>query len=193
LNEEAIRLPYYSTSLKTHGKAGLLMGKGKIQVYTGDGKGKTTAALGLALRASGWGMRIAFFQFLKGRSTGEAEMGLKLGWDFRQFATGRWFIDSLPDEQEKMMAGEGIKATVNSFQENDIVVLDEISHALNSGLIQREEFLQVLAKKPKGIELVLTGRNMPDYVLEKADLVTEMKMIKHPFERGEIARKGVEF
>ena len=169
------------------------MEKGLIQVYTGDGKGKTTAALGLALRASGWGMRIAFYQFLKGTSTGEAEMGSKLGWDFRNFATGRWFIDTPPDDQEKRLAGEGLKAATRSLQENDLVVLDEISHALNSGLIKCEDFLQLFVRKPNGTELILTGRNMPDYVLEKADLVTEMKMIKHPFERGEKARKGVEF
>ncbi|HEX2953456.1 MAG TPA: cob(I)yrinic acid a,c-diamide adenosyltransferase [Bacillota bacterium] len=169
------------------------MEKGVIQVYTGDGKGKTTAALGACLRAYGQGFSVVFFQFLKAGKTGESQMAERLGWDFRQFATGRWFIDSPPDEQERAMVQEGLRIALQALQEKDLVVLDEFSHALNLGLITEEDFNALLEQKSDHVELILTGRDMPKYVLERADLITEMRLVKHPFQKGEEARRGIEY
>lgn len=169
------------------------MTNGLFQVYTGDGKGKTTAALGLCLRAAGQGFSIAFYQFLKAGETGEARMAKMLGWDFRQFATGRWFMDGPPDERERELAQEGLQTALRALEEKELVVLDEFSHALNSGLLSEEDFFLLLDKKPDHVELVLTGRDMPLYVMDHADLVTEMGLIKHPFETGVSARRGIEY
>ena len=162
-------------------------------MYTGDGKGKTTAALGQAVRASGWDLSVGFYQFLKGSETGEARMAERFGWDFQQFASGRWFIDRAPDDEEKALANEGLKVAQAAVQHKDLVVLDEISHALNIGLITVENFVQLLDGRPPETELILTGRKMPDWVLERADLVTEMRRVKHPFEEGFEARRGREY
>lgn len=169
------------------------MENGIIQVYTGDGKGKTTAALGQAFRASGWGLQVGFYQFLKGPATGEAQMAQKLGWDFRQFATGRWFVDHAPDDEERALAKEGLRVAGDATQSKDLVVLDEISHALNLNLIAIDTFLTFLEEKPPGTELILTGRNMPEFVLERAALVTKMQLIKHPYDHGLKARQGREY
>lgn len=169
------------------------MEQGLIQVYTGDGKGKTTAALGACLRAFGQGFSIAFYQFLKAGETGESRMAERLGWDFRQFATGRWFVDTPPDEQERELARAGLQAAIQALQVRDLVVLDEFSHALNIGLLTDQDFMTLLKHKSEHAEVIVTGRNMPDYVLKHADLITEMRLIRHPFDDGEQARRGIEY
>ena len=169
------------------------MQRGLIEIYTGDGKGKTTAALGLALRAAGHGYAVAFYQFLKGPGTGEQISGPKLGWEMRQFATGRWFIDRAPDQAERDLVWQGYQAALRALAGKDLVVLDEISHVLNLGLLTREEMEALLDQKPPHVELVLTGRAMPSYVLDRADLITEMKAVKHPYGQGAPARQGIEY
>lgn len=169
------------------------MQQGLIEIYTGDGKGKTTAALGLALRAVGHGYTVAFYQFLKGSKAGEVCSGRQLGLEIRQFATGRWFMGEQPDQAERDLAAEGYRAALGAMAEKDLVVLDEISHALNLGLLSRGEMEALLDQKPSGVELVLTGRGMPNYLLARADLITEMKMVKHPFQQGIHAREGIEY
>jgi cob(I)alamin adenosyltransferase len=167
--------------------------KGLIQVYTGEGKGKTTAALGACLRAVGQGFSVAFYQFLKAGQTGESRMAERLGWDFQQFGTGRWFIDIPPDEQERQIARQGLQIALQALREKDLVVLDEFSHALNRGLLTADDFHMLLSNRSERVEVILTGRNMPDYVMAKADLITEMRLVKHPFEQGEKARPGIEY
>lgn len=172
--------------------------RGLIQVYTGDGKGKTTAALGLALRAAGWGLKTHFIQFLKGgKATGEirAVEPLQPNLVVSQFGSGRFIIGRQPDEEEKALARNGLAAAGMDFASHsyDLIVLDEISHAVNLGLVVLEDVMTLLAQKPPEVEVVLTGRNMPPAIIELADLVTEMVPIKHPMDRGIEARRGIEY
>jgi cob(I)alamin adenosyltransferase len=174
------------------------MKQGFIQVYTGDGKGKTTAAIGLAARAWGRGLKVKVYQLLKAAgSSGEH-------WTFMAFdpplpvyplGTGEFIFNrkATPAEIEKaVIAWQQIDAAIISG-ENDLIVIDELSHAMNKGLLDANQVLTTLMKKPAGLELVLTGRDMPASILELADLITEMKMVKHPFQRGFEAREGIEY
>jgi cob(I)alamin adenosyltransferase len=166
-----------------------------IQIYTGDGKGKTTAAVGLAVRAHGHGQRVAVFQFLKTeQENGEARVLRRLGIFCRQYGSGRWLVDREPDREELALAAQGWaeveRAVTTGYQ---LVVLDEISHAVNGGLLRLEQVRSLLAEAPSGVELVLTGREMPEELLVLADLITEMRAVKHPFTRGIGARKGIEY
>jgi len=166
-----------------------------IQVYTGDGKGKTTAAVGLAVRAHGHGLRVALFQFLKTeRENGEAQALRRLGILCRQYSSGRWLINREPDQEERALAAQGLadaeRAVTAGYQ---VVILDEISHAVNLGLLPVEKVRSLAANLPAGIELILTGREMPVELENMADLVTEMRAVKHPYARGVGARRGIEF
>ena len=170
--------------------------KGLIQVYTGDGKGKTTAAMGLAVRALGNNFKVKILQFFKSELSGEVAPLKNLGAEVI-LCNGQdkptWTMNA---EEEKTLvydtksAWEIFKQTVNS-QEYDLIILDEANHALNREYIAKEEVLGVFSKPLKS-EVVFTGRNAPGWLLEKADLVTEMKMHKHPFQQGIPARKGIE-
>jgi len=165
-----------------------------IQVYTGNGKGKTTAALGLALRAHGQGLSVAIFQFLKKEKSGEIKAGRELGISIRQYGSGCWLIDRRPTEEEKQLAAKGLAeaaaAVCRGFR---LVVLDEISHAVNLGLLSLADVLSFLEKLPVEMELVLTGRAMPEELIQRADLVTEMQEVKHPYHRGTGPRRGIEY
>ncbi|HBL35554.1 MAG TPA: cob(I)yrinic acid a,c-diamide adenosyltransferase [Firmicutes bacterium] len=166
-----------------------------IQIYTGDGKGKTTAAVGLAVRAHGHGLRVAVFQFLKtAQENGEARVLRGLGIDCRQYGSGRWLIDREPDPAELALAAQGWaeveRAVATGYQ---LVVLDEISHAVNGGLLPLEQVKSLLEEAPTDVELVLTGRAMPEEFLVLADLITEVRAVRHPFTRGIEARKGIEY
>lgn len=173
---------------------------GLVQVYTGDGKGKTTAALGLALRAIGRGLRVVVIEFMKESplGTGELEAAKRLSPDLtiKQFA-GDFLGGTTPEKfaDVKKAVGEGLKFARKIFAEKscDILVLDEISHAINFNVADLEAVLTLIKEKPADMELILTGRNMSQEVLDKADLVTEMRSVKHYFERGIDARKGVEY
>lgn len=171
--------------------------QGLIQVYTGNGKGKTTAALGLALRAAGRGMRTYFGQFLKGRPTGEVEAAGRLAplIVIEQFGR-KGFIrvtEGVADEDVDR-ARKGLRRCLEAMLTGDfrVVVLDEVNTAVHLKVLGEREVLDVLDRKPADVELVLTGRYAPPAFLERADLVTEMKDVKHYGDRGVRARQGIE-
>jgi cob(I)alamin adenosyltransferase len=174
------------------------MRQGLIQAYTGDGKGKTTAALGQVVRAHGRGLRAAIFQLLKmpgGSGEHRSLAGLSPTVPIYAMGSGDFILGRQPTEAEVRQAEECwklIKAAIRT-KTYDIIVIDEISHALNKGLLKMEEVLEVLKNKPAELELILTGRDMPPAITNLADLVTEMKMVKHPFQQGIEAREGIEF
>ena len=173
------------------------IGRGYIQVYTGDGKGKTTAALGLAVRAAGHGLRTVIIQFMKGWiDYGELEGVRMLAPYVEILQTGRdTFVNRKnPDPEDVRLARDGWELAKRFMREGktDSLVLDEINCAMDFGLIPVEEVIDALRSKPSGMELVLTGRGAPDAVIEIADLVTEMKELKHYYAKGVDARVGVE-
>ncbi len=166
-----------------------------IHVYTGDGKGKTTAALGLTLRAVGAGWRVLFCQFLKHGEFSEIKALKKLGEQvtIRQYGSGR-FTKGKPSEKEVEMARAGLSETMQDMVDGkyDLIVLDEINVAVHFGLIPLEGVISLLEKRPQDVELVLTGKWAPKEIMARADLVTEARMIKHYFSKGVRAREGIE-
>jgi cob(I)alamin adenosyltransferase len=173
------------------------MKKGLIQVYTGDGKGKTTAALGLALRAVGHGMKVLIIQFMKGSiEIGEIKAAQKLAPYLTIVPMGRETFVSKdnPHPEDIKIAREGLLLSQKAIQngEYDVVILDEINVAIEYGLISISDLLHLLDSKPNEVEIVLTGRNARPELLERADLVTEMVKRKHYFDEGVPARKGIE-
>lgn len=170
---------------------------GYVQVYTGNGKGKTTAALGLALRAAGHGMKTYFGQFLKGQHYGELDAVEKLSPLIRIERFGRegfLHITDGPDDEDIRRAREGLGKCREAMLSGryDIVVLDEINTAVLLKVLTVEEVLGLVNDKPEAVELVLTGRGAPEAVIHRADLVTEMRDIKHYYDRGVKAREGIE-
>jgi len=171
--------------------------RGIVQVYTGNGKGKTSAAFGLALRGIGRGLKVYVIQFIKGGfDYGELYIVDKLpNLTLKAFGRGR-FVTEKPPEKEDTELGEkalALAEEVVKSEEYDIVILDEINVALNLKLIKIERVLELIRNKPKHVELILTGRYAPDEIIEAADLVTEMKEVKHPYNKGFQARKGIEY
>jgi len=172
--------------------------KGLVQIYTGEGKGKTTAALGLALRAVGRGFRVYIVQFMKGRGGyGELE-GLKRlqpECQLEHFGAQGWVHkgENLEEHIKEVRKAFMRAQEIIISKEWDIVILDEILNALWFELIPESEVLELLNKKPLHVELVLTGRNASQALIERADLVTEMVQRKHPFEQGIMARPGIEY
>jgi cob(I)alamin adenosyltransferase len=171
--------------------------KGLVQVYTGDGKGKTSAAFGLALRAIGRGLKVYIVQFIKGGfDYGELYVVDKLpNLTLKAFGRGRFVTRKPPDEVDVALAEEAFnlaKEVVESG-EYDMVILDEINVALSLKLISLEKVLDLIKRKPEHVELVLTGRYAPNEIIEAADLVTEMREIKHPYRKGWPARMGVDY
>ncbi|MBA7535334.1 Corrinoid adenosyltransferase [subsurface metagenome] len=172
------------------------MEKGLVQIYTGNGKGKTTASLGLTLRACGHGFRVFIAQFAKGMSYGELTALKKFDSlvCIRQY--GRTcFIYNKPEKEDIELAKVGwedVKTAVSS-REYDIIILDEIGIALYYKLISLDEVKNLIQNKPESLELVLTGRKMPEELFTLSDLVTEMCEIKHYYRKGVEARKGIEY
>lgn len=170
--------------------------KGLVQVYTGNGKGKTSAAFGLALRAIGRGLKVYIIQFIKGGfDYGELYMLDKLpNLTLKAFGRGRFVTAKPPEKEDIKLAEEALQLSekVVTSGEYDVVILDEVSVALNLKLISLDDVLELIKTKPKHVELVLTGRSAPNEIIEVADLVTEMREIKHPFSKGFPARKGIE-
>jgi cob(I)alamin adenosyltransferase len=177
------------------GMAGKLE-QGLVQIYTGEGKGKTTAALGLALRALGRNLKVYMLQFLKGEDTGELHAGRLFGDNFVIEQTGlKGFIHrGKIDPADAHRAREALQEAkeILSRGEYDLVILDEINVALYFELISVHEVVQVLAARAPHVEVVLTGRYAPPELVEMADLVTEMKNIKHYYQAGVSAREGIE-
>ncbi len=173
------------------------LARGLIQVYTGNGKGKTTAALGLALRASGHGLRVLIIQFMKGwPNYGELRAVKHLpGVELRQFGRAEFVDRNNPDPADVRMAQDALQAAAEAMarDECDILILDEVNVALDFGLITLDEVLRLLDAKPPTMELVLTGRSAHPELIRRADLVTEMLDIKHPFAEGVQARRGIEY
>lgn len=170
--------------------------KGLIIVNTGNGKGKTTAALGVALRASGYGMKVIMLQFFKGKwKYGELRSAPKLE-TFEIQPMGQGFTwESKDIEIDKAMVREAWQAAKDKILSGnyDIVILDEINYALSYGFLPVEEVVEFLGKKPLMLHVILTGRDAKPEIIEIADLVTEMREIKHPFQQGISAQKGIEF
>jgi len=171
--------------------------KGLVQVYTGDGKGKTSAAFGLALRAVGRGLKVYVIQFIKGGfDYGELHIIEKLpNIKLATFGRGRFITDVPPSEEDVKLARQAFELAkkVLNNGEYDIVILDEINVALNLKMIKTSEVVQLIRNKPRHVELILTGRYAPAKIIEAADLVTEMKEVKHPYAQGVPPRKGIEY
>jgi cob(I)alamin adenosyltransferase len=171
--------------------------QGMIQVYTGDGKGKTTAALGLACRAAGHGYKILIIQFMKGnRDYGELETARRLApqLTIRPMGRGCRISREDPDPEDVKLCREAMLYAQRAIigGEYDIVVLDEINVAVGLGLVPKEEVLKLLDERPARLELILTGRHACREIVERADLVTEMKEIKHYYQKGIQSREGIE-
>lgn len=182
---------------------------GLVHVYTGDGKGKTTSSLGLALRAIGSNLKVHMIQFLKSGFTGELYSAKKLGFAIEQFGvdalkerqkhfqefadkTGAFIFQ--PDIKEKEAAMQGWEHAKKTIQSNeyDVVILDEINCVLEKGLIPLSEVLEIV-KNHGNAELVLTGRDAPKELIEAADYVSVIQRVKHPWQKGIVARKGIEY
>jgi cob(I)alamin adenosyltransferase len=171
------------------------MMKGYIQVYTGDGKGKTTAAIGLAIRAAGAGLRVFIAQFVKGMHYGELEALERHAGRITVRQFGRdCFIDRDPAEEDRSAARRGLEevGTILRSGAYDLVILDEANIATHFGLFAVDELIALMRSKPEAVEMVITGRRADPRVIENADLVTEMKEIKHYYTRGVQARPGIE-
>ena len=168
--------------------------KGYIQVYTGDGKGKTTAALGLAVRAAGAGLKVFIAQFVKGMEYNELKTISKIkNVEIKQFGRKCFIYDQPTDKDinSAMKGWEEVKK-ITGAGNYDILILDELNIALQYKLIPLNEVLEFLKSKPENIEIIITGRNAPYEIIELADLVTDMKEEKHYFSKGIKARQGIE-
>lgn len=174
--------------------------KGIIIVYTGKGKGKTTAALGIVLRAVGHGYKVGMIQFIKGEwYYGELTSSKRLEPEFELIAAGRGFVgivdDDHPIEDHQKAAKDAIEVAKQKIASGnyDIMILDEINYAAKLNLVSQQDILDIIAAKPEKTSLVLTGNYVPEAIMAAADLVTEMREIKHPYQRGIKAKKGIDF
>lgn len=175
------------------------MKPGLIHIYCGDGKGKTSAAAGLAVRAAGWGKRTLFVRFLKNENSGEVKALKQISEiEVLPLKKSYGFFSSLTEEEKKEAQAtyrELWREAVSLISGGsfDILVADEFMAAYNYGLIPQEEALRFLKEKPESLEVVLTGRNPDPQLVELADYVSEIRKIKHPFDRGVGARRGIEY
>lgn len=173
--------------------------KGLVQVYTGNGKGKSTAAIGQAVRAAGHGYKVGFISFFKDPDVfgyGEYQSMEKLGIQTFHFARKHpHFYKDLNHDEVREECARGLEFIRGLLQDEswDMLVLDEINIALRDGFLEEEDVLSLLAEKPDTMELVLTGRGVSERILEKADLVSEIREVKHPFRQGVKSREGIEY
>lgn len=170
---------------------------GLIQVYTGTGKGKTTASLGLAMRACGHGLRVYMIQFMKGRiDYGELRVAQNIeGLTIEQFGRPEFVDKDNPAKEDVKLAREALQRSEEVILSGkyDMVILDEINAAIEWNLIELEDVVNLLRKRPEGVEIVLTGRYARKEIVDLADLVSEIREIKHPFKRGVHSRVGIDF
>jgi len=174
--------------------------KGLVIVYTGGGKGKTSAALGLVLRAVGYNHKVCMIQFVKGSwHFGELDSAKRLAPEFELITAGKGFVgildDKSPREEHVKAANDTLAISREKIMSDkfDVVILDEINYAIQLELLKLDDVLQLIKAKPTELDLVLTGNHATKEVIELADLVTEMKEIKHPFKSGIKAKKGIDF
>jgi len=173
--------------------------RGLIIVNTGPGKGKTTAAMGTALRAVGQGMRVLMLQFLKGSwHYGELDAVKAFGNNFIMKQMGRGFVKvgtEKPDPEDVRMVEEAWGEAVKAMQsgECDLLVLDEINYAISYGMLDPAKVVEALQSKPEQVHVILTGRNAHPTIVEIADTVTEMRQVKHAYEKGVMAQRGIEY
>lgn len=171
--------------------------KGLIIINTGNGKGKTTAAFGQALRAAGQGMKICIIQFIKGQAqTGEAlafASAFPGQIELHLAGTGFTWQQEIETVKEAALAGWRLAKEKILNDAYDLIILDELTYLINFGLISEDEVIDLCRKRPKRLHLVITGRDASPGLIEYADLVTEMRAIKHPFQKGIKAQKGIEF
>jgi cob(I)alamin adenosyltransferase len=177
-----------------------MIDKGLIIIYYGNGKGKTTAALGVALRAIGYNHNVCMIQFIKGEwDYGELYSSNKLKPNFELIVTGKGFIgiidDDHPIEEHVQSSKNALKIAREKISSNkyNTIILDEINYALKLNLITENEVIDLLDSKPAELNIIMTGNYLSDKILEIADLVTEMKEVKHPYKKGIKAKKGIDF
>lgn len=175
------------------------MENGLIHIYTGKGKGKTTAALGLAFRALGYNKKVYFLQFLKGRETGEKKTAAGIsGLTFARVNKTEKFVFQMNEEEKRQLQKE-VKNVWNNLEvitrdsSYEIIILDEIMGALSNNIVELKNVIRLINNKADDKELILTGRGVPRKLIELADYVTEMNLIKHPYDRNIPAREGIEF
>lgn len=170
------------------------MEKGLVEIYTGDGKGKTTASIGLAIRAKSYNLNVCYIYFHK-KNPKEIKILKKIGIDVFGFAKKHPCFEKVNQEKIREECLKGIKFIEKIYKEKkyDVIICDEILISLRDGFLKEEEILKIIEEKPGNIELVLTGRYITEKLIEKADLVSEIKNIKHPYQKGIKARKGIEF
>ncbi len=170
---------------------------GTVQIYTGDGRGKTTAALGQAIRAAGHGFKVIVIQFMKGKiNYGELKAAKRIpGFTIEQYGLPSFVDRDNPSKEDIELAKKGFERAkkVVMSSEYDMIILDEINVALDYGLVSLDEVIELIKKRPKHIELILTGRYAPKKLIKIADLVTEMKEVKHHYQKGIQAREGIEY
>ncbi len=171
------------------------MERGLIHIYTGDGKGKTTAAAGLCVRARSRGLRVLFAQFMKKASGGESDLLRELSVDVKIFegVASPLFTPGIDRSDIRNETRKALNFLASALKDYDLVVLDEFNCLIDEGYVTPEECIEFLKKKPEALELVLTGRHAHESLLEYADQVTEMKDVKHPYRKGERARAGIEY
>lgn len=179
-----------------------MLDKGLIHIYTGNGKGKTTAAMGLALRAAGHGRKVLICQFLKPPALDLGERKalksvdgitievLNQPWDMEKSLNDKIAVEKMSDCMQQTLASIAERAVKKIY---DVIILDEIVFCLDKNLARLSDIKAIIEKRDKSVEIVMTGRGAKQELIDLADLVTEMKSIKHPFEKGAAARKGIEF
>lgn len=170
---------------------------GLIQVFTGNGKGKTTAALGEGLRACGHNFKVLIVQFMKGDiEYGEVKIAHKIAnMTLKQFGLPTFVKKGEPKEEDLKLAREGFQFAKDAIQNKkfDMVILDELNVAIDYGLLEIEPVIELLKNRPDGIEIIITGRYAPREILDIADLVSRIEEVKHPYQKGIQSRKGVEW
>jgi cob(I)alamin adenosyltransferase len=178
-----------------HGRE-ISLKKGYVHVYTGPGKGKTTAAIGLGIRAAGAGMKVHMVQFMKGRRYSEIDTIEKIpNFSITQHGRDEFVSKENPEQVDIDLAQKGFKYSKEIINDGkyDMIILDEINVAVDYNLISIEDLTKLIEEKPEGLELILTGRYAHPEIVRYADLVTEMLEIKHPYQQGIEARKGIDF